>query len=48
MAKLRAMAALLEVQSSNPSNHMLVHNHSNPMSSSGVSEDSYSVLIYIK
>jgi len=45
--RLRALAALPEVLSSNPSNHMVAHNHleRNPMPSSGVSEDSYSVLI---
>jgi hypothetical protein len=46
----RAPAALPEVLSSIPSNHMVAHNHlsSDLMPSSGVSEDSYSVLIYIK
>ena len=42
--QLRALTALPEVQSSNPSNHMMVHNHLTP--SSGVSEDSYSTLTY--
>ena len=47
--RLRAPAALLEVPSSIPSNHMVAHNHlqCGPMPSSGVSEDSYSVCIYI-
>jgi hypothetical protein len=47
---LRALTALPEVLSSNPSNHMVAHNHLgwDPMPSSGVSEDSYSVLIYNK
>jgi hypothetical protein len=35
---LRALTALPEVVSSNPSNHMVAHNHLH----------SYSVLIYIK
>jgi hypothetical protein len=45
---LRAMTALPEVLSSVPSNHMVAHNHVqwDPMPSSGVSEDSYSVLTY--
>jgi len=37
---LKALTALLEVLSSNPSNHMVAHNHLY------VSEDGYSVLIY--
>ena len=43
---LRALTALPEVLSSIPSNHMVAHNHLMP--SSGVSEDSYSVLTCIK
>jgi hypothetical protein len=48
--RLRALAALLEVLSSIPSNHMVAHNHLqwDLMSSSDASEDSYSVLIYIR
>jgi hypothetical protein len=48
--ELRALTALPEVLSSIPSNHMAVHNHLSwdPMPSSGVSEDHYSMLIYIK
>jgi hypothetical protein len=44
---LRALTAFPEVLSSNPNNHMVAHNHLywDPMPSSGVSEDSYSVLI---
>jgi hypothetical protein len=42
---LRALTALPEVLSSVLSNHMVAHNHLMP--SSGVSEDSYSVLIKI-
>jgi hypothetical protein len=44
--RLRALTALPEVLSSIPSNHVLVHNHLSwdLMPSSGVSEDSYSVL----
>jgi len=47
---LRALAALPEVLSSNPSNHMVAHNHLqwDLMPSSGVSEDSDSVLRYTK
>ena len=47
---LRALTALPEFLSSIPSNHMVAHNHLqwNLMPSSGVSEDSDSVLIYIK
>ena len=44
--RLRALTALPEVLSSIPSNHMVAHNHLMP--SSGVSEDNYSVFIYIK
>jgi hypothetical protein len=43
--RLRALTALPEVLSSIPSNHMVAHSHLMP--SSGVSEDSDSVLIYI-
>jgi hypothetical protein len=48
--RLRAPTALLKVLSSNPSNHMVAHNHllQNLMPSSGVSEDSYSALTYNK
>jgi hypothetical protein len=48
--RLRALTALAKVLSSSPSNHMVAHNHLqwNLMPSSGVSEDSYSVLTYIK
>jgi hypothetical protein len=44
---LRALTTLPEVLSSNPSNHMLAHNHLywDLMPSSGASEDRYSVLI---
>jgi hypothetical protein len=44
---LRALAALLEVLSSIPRNHMVAHNHLkwDLMPSSGMSEDSYGVLI---
>jgi hypothetical protein len=44
---LRALTALPEVQSSIPSNHMVVYNHLywDLMPSSDVSEDSYNVLI---
>jgi hypothetical protein len=47
---LRALAALPDVLSSNPSNHMVAHNHLSwdLIPSSGVSEDSYSVLTYNK
>jgi len=46
---LRALTALPQVLSSIPSNHMVAHNHLewDLMPSSGVSEDSNSVLIYI-
>jgi hypothetical protein len=44
--RLRVLTALPEVLSSIPSNHVVAHNH--PMPPSGVSEDSYSVLIYKK
>ena len=45
--RLRALTALPEVLSSIPSNHMVAHNHLqwDLMASSGVSEDSYSILI---
>jgi hypothetical protein len=48
--RLRAPTALPEVLSSIPSNHMVAHNHLqwDLMPSSGVSEDSDSVLIFIK
>jgi hypothetical protein len=48
--QVRALTALSEVLISNPSNHMVAHNHLSwdLMPSSGVSEDSYSILIYIK
>jgi hypothetical protein len=47
---LRALTVLPEVLSSIQSNHMVVHNRLqwNLMPFSGVSEASYSVLIYIK
>jgi hypothetical protein len=47
---LRAMSSLPEVLSSIPSNHMVAYNYLewNLMPSSGVSEDSNSVLTYIK
>jgi hypothetical protein len=47
---LRALTALPEVLSSNPSNHMVAHNHLEwcLMPSSVASEGSYSVLMYIK
>jgi hypothetical protein len=44
--RLRVLTALPEVLSSIPSNQVVAHSH--PMPSSGVSEDSYSVLIYKK
>jgi hypothetical protein len=50
--RLRALTALPEVLSSIPSNHMVAHMvvylSWDPISSSGVSEDSDSVLIYMK
>jgi hypothetical protein len=48
--QLRALTALPKVLSSDPSNHMVAHNHRNKnlMPSSGVSEDSYSVHTYNK
>jgi hypothetical protein len=48
--RLRALTALPEDLSSIPSNHMVAHNHLywDPMPSSGVSEDTDSVLTYIK
>jgi hypothetical protein len=48
--QLRALTVLPEVLSSIPSNHMVSHYHlqSDPMPSSGMSEDSNSVLISIK
>jgi hypothetical protein len=44
---LRALTALPEVLSAIPSNHMVAHNHLSwdLMPSSGVSKDSYSILI---
>ena len=48
---LRILTALPEVLSSILSNHIMVaHNHlqRDPTTSSAVSEDSYSVLLYIK
>ena len=47
---LRALTALPEVLSSNPSNHMVAHNHLqwDLMPSCVLSEDRYSVLIYIE
>jgi hypothetical protein len=48
--RLRKLTTLPEVLSSILSNHVVAHNHLlwDPMPSSGVSEDSYSVLTYIK
>jgi hypothetical protein len=47
--RLRALTALLKVLSSIPSNDMVAHSYlCSLMLSSGVSEDSYSTLIYIK
>jgi hypothetical protein len=48
--RLRALTALPEVMSSIPSNHMVAYNSLkwDLMPFFGVSEDSYSVLIYIK
>jgi hypothetical protein len=48
--RLRALTALPEILSSMPSNHSVAHNHLkwDLMPSSGVSEDSYSELTYIK
>jgi hypothetical protein len=48
--RLRALTDLPEVLSLIPSNHMVTPNHlqSDPMPSSGVSKDSYSILIDIK
>jgi hypothetical protein len=45
--RLRALNVLPEVLSSIPSKHMVAYNHLkwDPMPSSGVSQDSYSVLI---
>jgi hypothetical protein len=47
---LRALTALPEILSSIPSNHTVAYNHLqwDLTPSSGVSEDSNSVLIYIK
>jgi hypothetical protein len=48
--QLRALTALPKVLSSNPSNHMVAHNYPvmrrDVTPSSGVFEDSYSVLTY--
>jgi hypothetical protein len=46
--RLRVLTALPKVLSSNPPNNMEAHNHllGYLMPSSGVSEDSYSILIY--
>ena len=48
--RLRVLIALPKVLSSVPNNHMVAHNHLqwDLMPSSGVSEDSYSVLRYNK
>jgi hypothetical protein len=48
--QLKALTVLPEVMSSIPSNHKVAHNrlYWNLMPSSGVSEDSGSVLTYIK
>jgi hypothetical protein len=48
--QLRALTALLKVLNSNPSNHMVAHNHleQDLKPYSGVSEDSYSVHKYNK
>jgi hypothetical protein len=48
--QLRAPTALPEVLNSIPSNHMVAHNHLSwdLMLSSGVSEESNGVLVYIK
>jgi hypothetical protein len=48
--RVRALTTLLKVLSSNPSNHIVAHNHLlwNLTPSSGVSEDSYSVFTYNK
>jgi hypothetical protein len=51
MAQWLELTALPKVLSSIPSNHIVAHNHPyimDPMPSSGVSEDSDSVLICIK
>jgi hypothetical protein len=45
---LRALTALPEVLSSNPSNHMVLTTIYSGMPSSGVSEDSYSIPTYNK
>ena len=47
---LRTLTAFPEVLSSTLSNHMVAHNHLywDPMPSSGMSEDSDRVIIYIK
>ena len=48
--QLRTLTPFPGVLSSNPSNHMMAHNHPewDSMPSSGMSEDSYHVLTYIK
>jgi hypothetical protein len=48
--RLGALTVLPMMLSSNPSNHMVAHNHLkwDPMPSSGVSEDGDSVPTYIK
>jgi hypothetical protein len=48
--QIRALTVPLKVLSSIPSNHMVAHNHLywDQIPSSGVSEDSDSVLTYIK
>ena len=47
---LRTLTALPKILSSIPYNHMVTHNHLqyDLTPSSGMSEDNYSVLIYIK
>ena len=46
--RVRTLTTLPKVLSSSPSNHMVAHNRLlwDPMPSSGVSEDNYSILIY--
>jgi hypothetical protein len=48
--RLKAITALPKILSSIPNSHMVIHNHQwwDLMPSSGVSEDSNSVLLYIK
>jgi hypothetical protein len=43
---VKALTALLKVLSSNPSNHMVAHNHPYDATFSSMFEDSYSILIY--